>query len=145
MMERNIKMLFVVIIFAMVAAVSLTACQKSSKTDENVTEKDISGKSYVWEKEGFGGDFVITLYDDGTFEYYEGNLSSYIGSGSWTLEKGIVTLEEDESGYGFSFRFAVRAGELVYLSEGSDTFIYTKVSEGDHFVPSDKHGLFLEG
>ena len=34
--------------------------------------------SYRYEKEGFGGDFVITLKADGTYTFYEGYLSSYI-------------------------------------------------------------------
>ena len=137
-MAGLIRKISEVIILALLAVLLLTACRQHTQADENVTEKDIGVKTYVWEKEGFGGDFTIELCEDGTFEYYEGALSSYIGSGKWSLEKGIVTLDEDDSGYGLSFRFAVRSGDLVFLSEGSDMFIYTKVKEGDRFSPSEE-------
>ena len=137
-MAGLIRKISEVIILALLAVLLLTACRQRTQADENVTEKDIGVKTYVWEKEGFGGDFTIELREDGTFEYYEGALSSYIGSGKWSLEKGIVTLDEDDSGYGLSFRFAVRSGDLVFLSEGSDMFIYTKVMEGDRFSPSEE-------
>ena len=143
-MAGLIRKISEVIILALLAVLLLTACRQHTQADENVTEKDIGGKTYIWEKEGFGGDFAIALYDDGTFEYYEGGLSSYIGSGKRSLDKGVVTLDEDDSGYGFSFRFAVKSGDLVYLSEGSDSFIYTKVEDGDRFVQSEKQGVFSE-
>ena len=31
----------------------------------------------VLEKEGFGGDFTLTLNPDGSYTFYEGTLSSY--------------------------------------------------------------------
>ncbi len=64
--------------------------------------------------------------------------------GTWTLEKEIVTLTEGEGGYDLVFRFAVRSGELVFVRDGSSQFIYTKVEDGDRFIPSDELGLFPE-
>ena len=57
-------------------------------------EIDVAGKTFVWEKEGAGGDFTITLNEDGTYEYYVGFLSSYIGSGNWTVEGSELTMTE---------------------------------------------------
>ena len=34
----------------------------------------------------FGGSFSIQINADGTFDYYEGNLSNYIGVGEWELD-----------------------------------------------------------
>ena len=88
------------------------------------------------ENGGFGGDFTITLGEDGTFTYYEGFLSSYIGIGAWSLSDGVLTLREN-SDYGFVFRFAVTDGALCYLAEGSDRFLYVDVADGERFLPDD--------
>lgn len=132
------------ILLILASAVCLAACRSGVKADENAVPEKVGNKTYVWEKDGFGGEFRITLYGDGTYEFYEGFLSSYIGFGTWTLEKGIVTLTEGEGGYDLVFRFAVRSGELVFIREGSSQFIYTKVEEGDRFLPSESFGLFPE-
>ncbi len=105
--------------------------------DEELAES-VAGKTFVWEKEGFGGDFTITLDTDGRYEFYEGFLSSYIGSGNWTVEGGVLTMTEDpENGYPLEFRFEVRDGELFFLADGSDEFIYTEVEDGDRFLPKE--------
>ena len=130
------------IALVLAAAVFLGSCRSAVETDVNVSPEEVADKTYVWEKEGFGGRFAIVLYGDGTYEYYEGPLSSYIGAGTWRLEKGIVTLTEGEGGYDLVFRFAVRSGELAFISEGSDQFLYTRVEDGDRFLPSEKTGLF---
>lgn len=43
----------------------------------------IVDKTYINEKEGVGGSFTIHINDDGTFSYYEGLLSNYLGIGVW--------------------------------------------------------------
>lgn len=123
MLHRSIKILIVVL--SMVLA--LSACAK-------ITKEDLSGNTFVYKGEGFGGDFYITLNDDGTFQYNEGFLSSYIGLGQWVLDGDILTLYEDPNlGYGFVNRFRIIWGKLYYLSEGSDGFIYVEVKSGDQF------------
>ena len=96
----------------------------------------VAGKTFVWEKEGCGGDFTITLHADGTYQYYECFLSSYIGFGDWTVEDGTVILTE-QGGQDSVYRFAVQDGALVYLADGSDNFLYVKASDGDRFLPAD--------
>ena len=59
----------------------------------SLEEEDVTG-TYLYEQGGFGGDFWITLEEDGTFTYYEGGLSSYIGEGEWTLNDGTVCLTD---------------------------------------------------
>lgn len=125
---------FVLIIVAVLTLAIMTSC----KTGGTSPEPELGGKTYVWEKEGFPDEFTITLEKDGTYQYYEGAFSSYIGSGKWTFEDGIVTLTEDEiNGYDSVFRFAAKDGALVYISEGSDKFTYVTVEDGDKFLPSD--------
>ena len=94
---------------------------------------------FVWEKEGFGGDFTIMLNDDGTYLYYVGALSSYIGSGKWTLQEGRVVLTET-TGYDNVFYFAVKEDDLFFIKDGSSEFMYVTVEDGDRFIRTDVSG-----
>ena len=95
---------------------------------------NVAGKRYTYEKGGFGGAFSITLNEDGTFTYYEGMLSSYIGIGTWEQNGSTVILQEDdEMGYGFVNYFQISGDDLVFISEDSDNFLYTEVLDGDIF------------
>ena len=105
------------------------------KEAAHLAQAQSDGSVFVWEKEGFGGDFAILLRYDGTYAYYVGPLSSYIGTGSWTLEDGIITLKDD-TGYGFVHRFRNEDKVLRYIAEGSDGFMGVKVSDGDRFLLS---------
>jgi len=91
---------------------------------------------YVWEKPGFGGSFTITLKNDGTYQYYEGYYSSYIGVGTWTYGNGVITMNEDEEFCGNDrvFRFKVSKEGLNYIANGSDSFISADVTDGDRFL-----------
>lgn len=120
------KRIFVLLLACVMLAAS--ACAKGVEPDA------LAGRTFKWEKDGFGGDFTISLFEDGTYRYYEGYLSSYIGFGNWTLKDGVLTLTET-GGYDFVFRFAVKDGALVYLGDGSSRFLYTDVQDGDRFLP----------
>ena len=94
--------------------------------------------TYRYEGEGFGGDFTVTLNADGTYSFYEGPLSSYLGSGTWNVFFNAVYLEEDEeAGFALKFMFGIEDGALVYVAMGSDPFVYVKVSDGERFVRQD--------
>ena len=121
------RIILCILAFGMLAAV---ACKKT----ESDPKPAVAAGTYVWEKEGFGGDFTITLREDGTYEYYEGFLSSYIGTGTWTVEDGVLILTE-QGGYDFVYRFTVQDGALVYRTAGSSAFIYVKAADGDRFLP----------
>ena len=121
-------------VILLLAVLCTAACGGTGEDAEMV--KDKAGKTYVREKGGFGGDFSILLREDGTYTYYEGMLSSYIGAGTWTEDDGIITMKET-GGYDFTFRFAVQGDCLVFIKEGSDRFIYVDVADGDRFVLSD--------
>ncbi len=120
------KRILVLLLACVMLAAS--ACAKGVEPDA------LAGRTFKWEKDGFGGDFTISLFEDGTYRYYEGYLSSYIGFGNWTLKDGVLTLTET-GGYDFVFRFAVKDGALVYLADGSSRFLYTDVQDGDRFLP----------
>ena len=87
-------------------------------------------KVYQYEKEGFGSDFVITLYHDGTFQYYEGGLSSYIGMGTWKQEGDILTMYDERY---LKNLFRVEGNSLVFIEEGSTNFTYIKVEDDQRF------------
>ena len=118
-----------------VLAFGLLAGAACKKNDANVRDM-LAGKTFVWEKEGCGGDFTITLNADGSYQYYEGFLSSYIGLGTWTIENDMVILTE-QGGQDSVYRFAIKDGALVYLADGSDNFLYVKASDGDRFLPEE--------
>ncbi|MCM1166570.1 MAG: hypothetical protein NC299_13610 [Lachnospiraceae bacterium] len=118
---------------ALAAVLSLGGCASNAP-------RSLAG-SYVYEKGGFaGGDFGITLFDDGTFSYYEGYFSSYVGYGNWSVENGELVLAESED-MGcrpFVHRFKVDGDDLVYQAEGSDDFIYVNVEDGDRFLSDNE-------
>lgn len=118
-------------ILLLALAVCLVACGKGDNSG-------LSGRTYVYEKEGFGGgDFAITINEDGTFNYYEGMFSSYIGTGEWTIEDGLVTLsDEDYMDFGLENYFRFDGTDLIFLEEKSTNFSYVEVADGERFVGS---------
>ncbi len=129
------KKVLTVLLLLLSIVIILCACEGRNGGDSK-TNMDVSGKTFVWEKPGFGGDFTITLQKDGKYQYYAGFLSSYIGMGTWIEENGIVTLTET-SGYDNVFRFAVKDGSLSFIAEGSSKFMYVNVEDGDLFLLKD--------
>ena len=100
---------------------------------ENFLSK-VKGKTYVYENEGILGSFQITLFDDGTFTYYEGNASSYFGTGTWKQDGSTITLTDNElAGYSLVNHFKLDGTDLVYIEKNSSNFIYVKVKTGEKF------------
>ena len=104
--------------------------------DELVWPYGVSEMTYVRDAGGFGGDFTITLRQDGGFQYYEGLLSSYIGSGTWTREDGVICLADevlkDSAGIRRHY-FTLEDGDLIFRAEGSAAFMYLDVEDGERF------------
>ena len=95
--------------------------------------------TYRYEGEGLGGDFTITLNEDGTYSFYEGPLSSYLGKGVWnTWDNAVYMTEDAENGYDLKFIFGVEDEALRYMAMNSDEFLYVKVSDGERFVRQDE-------
>ena len=96
--------------------------------------------SYKYLGEGCGGDFIITLCSDGTFQYYEGALSSYIGIGMWTIDENNLTCLKDNEMHSIDGTPYVRTNyfysvgnQLEWIAEGSDGFLYVDVEDGAVF------------
>ena len=99
-----------------------------------VTADDLADQVYFYEKEGFGGNFAITLNSDGSMRWSEGALSSYFGPGTWELDGDTVTLTTDDGK--FVNHFTVEDGALVYQAKDSTNFMYLTVSDCEKFLPS---------
>lgn len=123
--------------FVMLLTFTLTGCAGTVFTNE------VSGKGFVYEKDGFPDKFGIKLYNDGSFTYYEGMFSSYVGYGSWSLDGDTLILSENAySGENpKQFRFKVDGDSLGFIAESSDSFIHVKVSDGEKFKAEDLSGF----
>lgn len=89
--------------------------------------------TYIYEGDGFGGDFTITLEEDGDYGFSEGPLSSYLGEGAWLFEKGKLYLIEFGS-LDLLNCFAVGNGLLIFIEKDSDNFPYVHLSDGAKFI-----------
>ena len=116
------------------------------EVQEEVADVIEDGSFYVYEKDGFGSDFTIEIKADGTFNYYEGLLSSHIGMGEWSYSDGMLTLFEKTSrlneAYELeevinSYSFSVEKDTLIFVDKGLDmdldNFLYVKVKHGEKF------------
>lgn len=96
----------------------------------------VSEMTYVRDEGGFYGDFTITLRYDGSFTYYEGLASSYIGMGAWGRNGDVVRLADeglkDSAGIQYYY-FKIVDGGLAFQAENSAKFMYVDVADGDRF------------
>ena len=102
--------------------------------------ESVDGICYVWCKEWLGP-CVILLRNDGTYFLNPGWAASTMELGTWKKEDGIVTLTWDIDNKKRVHRFAEEDdGTLTFISEGSDSFVYVFVEDGDKFFPSGSGG-----
>ena len=86
-------------------------------------------------------DFSITLYPDGSYEFSESPMSSYHGTGRYTIEmvggltgEVLVLYEDDELGYpGMKNYFKYEDNKLTFIEKGSSNFIWVKLQDGEVF------------
>lgn len=104
------------------------------EVNETLDNFALANKTFVYEKEGIGGLFTISFKEDGTYMYYEGDLSSYIGSGSWNIDGNTVVLSEEIRDS--VIRLKIQGDTLIYIAEGSGNFYYIKVKDGERFTLS---------
>lgn len=110
--------------------VTIIACLFSSCSDKNTSPVG----TYLYEAEGFGGDFYIKIYEDGTFTYSVGMLSSYLGRGNWTLDGDVLCLKDHEyPSLKYVNYFKVKEDKLIFIESGSTNFMYLNVADGASF------------
>ena len=101
-----------------------------------ITDSDrsaIAGKTFSYEKGGCGGEFTITFNEDGTYTYYEGSLSSYIGGGEWEIKDDTVIMTEKYYTPKKINHLKINGSDLIFIADGSDNFDYIKVKDGEKF------------
>ena len=124
------------IMFALTIVFGVIGCSNSKE----ITKDEIADKVYVYEGEGAGSEFYIMLRSDGTFQYYAGMLSSYIGMGTWEIDEDNIICMNDNMTHKIDGTEFVRTNyflsignELTWIADGSDNFLYVKVEDGEKF------------
>ena len=129
-------------VLAIILALMISFGVMGCSNPKEITKDDIVDKVYVYEKDGCGSDFTIEIKADGTFNYYEGLLSSHIGMGEWSYSDGMLTLFEKTSQFKsaneieeviYSYNFSVEKDTLIFVDKGSGNFRYVKVKDGEKF------------
>ena len=126
----------VVLAMALACACAFGQAEPEEEVDALLWPYGVSRMTYIRDAGGFGGDFAVTLNQDGTFSYYAGLLSSYIGMGTWTQEDGVVCLADEglEGSAGIQrYYFTVEDGNLVFQAEKSAKFMHVDVKDGERF------------
>ena len=82
--------------------------------------------------------FSITLYNDGTCQYYETFISSHIGMCRYEIDGDILTITDDgiPGLYGTLtniYKFKIVGDTLVFLADESNEFMYVKLPDGSVF------------
>ncbi len=126
--------LWIILAAVLVCAVLITCFLTDPLKPASAGAEDFAGKQYVYTGEGAGGSFFINLYQDGTFEYYEGFYSSYIGVGDWEWKNDKLYLVDSGLSNPMIFVFSVGENVLEYIAEESHPFLYVDVKSGDRFV-----------
>ena len=121
-----LKKTITICIALLVCTVCFFGC---SKEDEKTA---VVGKSFTYDGQGFGGDFTIEINEDGTFQYYEGFLSSYFGQGRWEIEGGRIILIE-ENGIETTNTFMIKENSLIWIETESSNFMYVELKNGASF------------
>jgi len=155
------KPAFWIIIASLVVCVVLAVCFLTNpKKEESVSDVQAGEETqtseeqpYVFDEErvyyyslnaytlnGMASDklinFSISFLPDGTYTWYESPISSFIGTGTYSIEEGILTMTDDAEMTGTERlnRFKVSENSLLFVSEGSDNFNMVKLADGEEFV-----------
>lgn len=142
-----------ILIIALIACTVLAVCFLTDPAQRpegsyDITAADVAGKQYVYEKEGAGSAFYISIYKDGTFQYYAGMYSSHIGLGNWKLKDGKLYLYDTTLQDTITFVFTVEKNALLYIDAESAPFMYVDVADGDRFnfyTALPQVGVFVPG
>ncbi len=81
-------------------------------------------------------DFYISFSPDGTYTWYETPISSFIGSGTYSINDGVITMTDDAEMTGTERvnKFTISGESIYYAAEGSDNFHLVTLADQDRFV-----------
>lgn len=139
------------IVGSVLAMCFLTEPKADNSDKDSVAIENFAGKTYIYEEseEPFW-EFFLHIQQDGTFSYFEGIFSSYIGMGEWELKNGKLYLYDKGLSSGMTFVFTVEPNSLVFCADESDQFIYRDVADGERFFfyediePVVQHLIFVD-
>jgi hypothetical protein len=133
--------LSLILIIAALASCDLDHTNETESAIESESLQDKTNEiygSYCRLHDYYPDSFSITLYPDGTYQYYETLISSHIGHGKYTVDGNVITLIDDgiptlEGSKTHYFKFEYRDGKLIYLAEGSNNFMYIHLPDDAEF------------
>ena len=80
-------------------------------------------------------DFSITLNPDGTYSWYETPVSSFIGSGHYSINNNVLIMNDGVVGqYTRVHRFRMEGNRLFFIENESDNFPMVRLQDGAEFV-----------
>ncbi len=109
----------------------------SDSVDETVdafTGQDI--KIYQYTGDEFEESATVTLYDNGDFLFNFSPISSYIGSGRYTIEDGRLTLKTSDDR--FTYAFQMEGDTLVFDADASSDMVWFSDLEDGSVLYSSK-------
>ncbi len=142
-----------VIIALLGGAMLLSACRINAANHEvETTPTGFSSEdsyvsepvTFVWEKVGFGGDFVVTLEPFNMFQMCEGPLSSTVYRGYFHVDGDVVTLRDSATSAeykDFLFRINDDKTELTFIADGSDELPFSRLEDGAFFSTEIHHDV----
>ena len=124
------RWMFLVIIITLF----ISGCGLKEGSNE-IQDKNVAGKVYVYEKEGVCGEFLLMVKEDGTFSYSEGPVLSSVHIGNWNIDGDLLVLcEEIEEMATRRYYFKIEKGCLVYMADKSNEFFLVRVKNGERFL-----------
>lgn len=127
---------FLSIIFIIMALLCGCSNKKDSPADnKNNKDNSITCGTYEYSNNETADsklpvNFIITIYENGTYSYCESLALSSATEGTWKISEGKLVLA-DYSGTNY---FNIEKDKLTFISEDSDNFEHVNVKDGEEFT-----------
>ncbi|MEE1341852.1 MAG: hypothetical protein U0L23_03985 [Lachnospiraceae bacterium] len=127
---------FLSIIFIIMALLCGCSNKKDSPADnKNNKDNSITYGTYEYSNNETADsklpvNFIITIYENGTYSYCESLALSSATEGTWKISEGKLVLA-DYSGTNY---FNIEKDKLTFISEDSDNFEHVNVKDGEEFT-----------
>ncbi len=123
-MKRKLTAL---IALALIVAALLSSCGKAPDPEL------LKGCRFLFSDPNSKAQFSISLERDGTYSYFEGVDTEYIGVGRWTVEGKRICLTDTYVDSKIVNYFTHEDGNLVYSEKGSTGFPNSEIENGTVF------------
>ena len=138
-MKRFIVLLLAVLtVFPLLVSCDSKQTSETESNTETVSDLDEIYGFYCRMNDNGVDSFSITLYEDGTYTYYETLISSHVGYGEYSVDGNVITLTElippgETNGTNRIFKFKYQDNKLIFVKSGSDEFLYADLPDGAEF------------